>query len=940
MKAISFLFVISAFDCCVHSLPPDKNQHQQSLHIIKTRSIDVNNAYSLSLETRLEQIVEPTGYKLDIEPYLEDGLFKGHVKINITWVKESDEVSLHCAHELEIIEYQVHAKTPNAKDLQNITVTRLSIDSKKPIMTIHLDQVIPKTSEGYLEFRFKGQMVMASSEAFFRTTYKTEQEEERIVAATQFRPNNARRMFPCFDEPGFKAPFELSVVRPKNMVALSNTPILKTEEIAGEPDAVRVYFERTPPMSTFTLGLVIAELQQLGTSTHYKDANGNDIELRAWGRAEYLTALEGLNERIKLVFTELANYWQVPLPLKQLDIVALPNYRGFKPADNWGLIVFRESDIPKRGYQLELEIAYHWLGALTTPAWWNESYVNKGLTGFLATEISFKLDSADSENLWPIRMLYSIYYELSKRYPNSRITGLKQEIACNKIELLFRLLNYTIGANTFKKGLTAFIETKKFKTFVGDDIWNALNDVAVADGKIPKDINLRKVAESWTANDRLPAVTVTRNYDKNTARITQKVYLRERPHDVPNADKLLWWIPLVLIRGDNLDFKNTTPIAWTKHKELTLENMPSKDHFVIVNPDEIGPFPVNYDERNWDLLLQYLLSDKRETIPALTRAKLLHDAWNLAYAGELSFASALNMTLFLKNEKDFMVWDPMFVMIDHIGRQICPCIKDKFRKYIRIFLSPFYEELTKEKEIKDIGKKKFLGMLRNVLCKNGYRPCLQKAREAYSTWMTSPNPDEGNPVPDREFCPIFQWGTQEEWDFALQRVINFPSARSQSERTYLLKTLIGCPTDEYKINKLLNISIIEGNGNFSETDLNLMFSMLTGDQAANSVLLNYLDKHWDFLKTKFRSKTNLWDNLISDATGGRFTTQGDLDSINKLYVAHQGEFGSAEHIIEHNIKNIREEVKWSAENIPVIEKWLDNYIANSNVKDDFIGNSA
>lgn len=92
-----------------------------------------------------------------------------------------------------------------------------------------------------------------------------------------------------------------------------------------------------------------------------------------------------------------------------------------------------------------------------------------------------------------------------------------------------------------------------------------------------------------------------------------------------------------------------------------------------------APFPVNYDMHNWYLISQYLQSKKRTSIPELTRAKLHHDAWNLAFAGELSFATALNMTLFLKDERSHLVWDSVFTMIDHVGRHICPCIQDKFK---------------------------------------------------------------------------------------------------------------------------------------------------------------------------------------------------------------------------------------------------------------------
>lgn len=99
-----------------------------------------------------------------------------------------------------------------------------------------------------------------------------------------------------------------------------------------------------------------------------------------------------------------------------------------------------------------------------------------------------------------------------------------------------------------------------------------------------------------------------------------------------------------------------------------------------------APFPVNYDKHNWNLLTEYLQGDDRLKIPEITRAKLLHDSWNLAYAGELSFATALNMTLFLKHEKHFMVWEPWFIMLDHIGRPMCPCIIEKFRVSLKKFI--------------------------------------------------------------------------------------------------------------------------------------------------------------------------------------------------------------------------------------------------------------
>lgn len=103
-------------------------------------------------------------------------------------------------------------------------------------------------------------------------------------------------------------------------------------------------------------------------------------------------------------------------------------------------------------------------------------------------------------------------------------------------------------------------------------------------------------------------------------------------------------------------------------------------------------------------------------------------------------------------------------------------------------------------------------------------------------------------VSNQYICPVFKWGTKEEWEFGLQRVINFPASRKQNERTYLLKTLAGCPVDSWKIEKILNITIFEQNGNFTDNDIYLIFSMLTGGSSGYTTLFNYLRKNWDAIK--------------------------------------------------------------------------------------------
>lgn len=132
---------------------------------------------------------------------------------------------------------------------------------------------------------------------------------------------------------------------------------------------------------------------------------------------------------------------------------------------------------------------------------------------------------------------------------------------------------------------------------------------------------MNDIVSSWITKDRLPVVYVNRDYAAKSASVSQRVYLRERPHDVPEQDKMLWFIPLILVTQTKLDFLNFTPSVWMKKsREVTLNDLPGENEFIIVNPEEIGPFPVNYDANNWNLLANYLQTpDGRNRIPSYTR---------------------------------------------------------------------------------------------------------------------------------------------------------------------------------------------------------------------------------------------------------------------------------------------------------------------------------
>ncbi|KAJ8917173.1 hypothetical protein NQ315_012665 [Exocentrus adspersus] len=903
------------------------------------RSIDLIAAHSLISQEKLPQDVTPNGYHLTLQPFPIYGYFVGTVRINVTVQQDTREIVLHTHSSMVVLDTAVSQIQPPADEIKNteaaeseqpspssLAVESTSKVAKKPWLAIILQNEAKSGAILEVFLRFTGSLFNDTSEGLFRNSYIDPlTKETKWFVSTYMRPNLARSVFPCFDEPAYKVPMVITVGRHKSMVAVSNMPLEKTEAMEDWKDWVWDTFERTPPMATFSIGIVVSEFSYLS----YNISNENDLELKVWARPDYIVALTNVSEKVMRSLEILEELWETPYPLPKLNIYALPNYQATKAADSWGVLLFKESELSGKGsWHITQELVYQWLGALATPFWWNDAHINNALVRFITAYTTLKMDENETFNNWPMTTLYSIYYEFSKRYPHGKSTAIKQDSTSAKTELVFRMLNYTLGESTFKRGLQRFIDDRKYKTFFSDDIWLCLTEQAKFDEKLPKTITVNEIAASWITKDRLPVVTVRRNYDENSATISQRVYLRERPHDVPDQEKFVWWIPVVLVRQDKLNFHNSTPLVWMKReREIKLEHLPGKEHFVIVNPEEIGPFPVNYDATNWNMLAQYLCSENRTKIPVHTRAKLLHDAWNLAYAGDLSFATALNMTLFLKNEREYLAWDPVFTLIDHIGKHIdSSSVHKKFQTYVRLLLTPLYEELGNEpQEGESDGRAHLRSSSKIFLCQAGYKPCIEEAQTAFRKWMQSTNPDEGNPVANQYICPVFKWGTQEEWDFGLQRIVNFPTSRKQNERTYLLKTLAGCPNDASKIERLLNITVLEQNGNFTDNDVYLIFSMLSGGANGYTSLFNFLRKNWDVIKVRFEEKPHLWNSLVTSATTV-FKTQEGLDMVSELYVERQSEFGTADFVIEKALRNIKEETKWSNDNLPVIEQWLDGYL--------------
>ncbi|XP_034944906.1 aminopeptidase N isoform X2 [Chelonus insularis] len=930
MRIISvFLFILIIINIIKADFVPNERTRSK-------KSIDFNDVLKQPA-FRMPRSFKPYNYELEIHPYTINDTFRGRVQIFGAWTSDGSRIKLDADHSLHIIHVHVECLSPNnTKPMEVAGIAQYEHNDKKPEFNIDLEQWFTIGRKCKLDINYTGNITSSESYGLFTNSFLDTKHEMHTFIATHLRLDNARKLFPCINEPEYKATFQLIVTRPKHMICRANTPVYRTVEVPGNSNLMRDIFERTPPMSTYQLAFAIFDFKSISPTLLVNPIEGQSpLEVKVWGRKDFLSSLEKVPNKVVTIMNYLQNYFNYSIGLSKLDLVAMPMYGATRASDNWGLMFFKESELSSPLiWNTVYELIYQWIGQHVTPYRWSDAQINKALNSFLASKITVDIDPNEMEGKWPMTLLYSLYYEFGKTLPFSRVAGIRHEATSAKIELVFRMFNYTLGEKVFQKGVQKFIhESAKNHSFYGNDIFNYLDTVRKENNiTLPNDLTISSIAAPWINRDRVPIVTVNRDYETGNINLTQAVFLRE-PRPTSNEKMSYQWdIPITITSQNNLNFSQLQPALWLSKNDLTTthKDPASKDKFIIVNPEEIGMFPVNYDLCNWNLLSEFLQGPQREIIPALTRAKLLHDAWNIAYAGNICFKVALNMTLFLKNETSHVVWEPFFTMIDHVGRkiQVLGHVYPTFEAYVFSLLEPLYKNQLGETPQTDepSWKTHMRGLAKNFLCRAGYRPCIKEAKEQYKKWMEDNEPDKGNPVANEYICPVFRWGTMEEWEFGLQRAINFPknTERKQNERTYLLKTLAGCPLDQRKIERLLNVTILDQNSNFTDSDIQLIYSTLSGSTTGTVILFDFLVRHWTITKEAFGKKEHLWNGIINSATS--FSTQEGYDRVSQLYEDRQKKGDSVAAVLGDIMVDLEEKVNWHNENLPAIGNWLNSHV--------------
>ena len=467
---------------------------------------------------KLPKDVVPTDYSIRIVPHIEKLTFTGKetVKLNV----------LSPVHQLvmNVLELEITDASLDGKPLPK---SAINIDSEKELLTLALPSELAPGNHT-LAFSFSGK-INQQGQGLFYIRYQEQGSpaaaEKKIMLGTQFEATDARRFFPCWDEPAFRAHFQLTTVVPENWLAVSNMPIESGKKIAGGKE---VRFAATPPMSSYLNVFVAGELDLI-------ESRSGPTQIRVIatkGKAELGRYALEVTAQILQYYND---YFGVPYPLPKLDQIALPG--GFGGAmENWGGITYYESALlfdPKNSsaetkqiiYEvLAHEMAHQWFGDLVTMAWWDNLWLNEGFASWMGTKCT-----AHFNPQWEVWLRRSVPRDPTRRVGIAKEAAMEgdarstthpvqqpiateaeansafDDITYKKGQSFLRMLESFLGEEVFRDGIRRYIAAHKYSNTTTADLWNALSE--------PSKKPIGEIAAGWTAQPGFPVVKVKRERD-------------------------------------------------------------------------------------------------------------------------------------------------------------------------------------------------------------------------------------------------------------------------------------------------------------------------------------------------------------------------------------------------------------------------------------------
>jgi len=851
---------------------------------------------------RLDRNILPQSYDLWIEPDLTNFTFEGRESIWIKAAKSFRSVTLHAA------ELRVHSAALMTVEGVRVGSKAIRFDEKLETVTIDFGRTFMPQEAGTLELEFSGTL-NDQMHGFYRTSYD-HLGKKTWGAATQFEATDARRAFPCWDEPDMKATFKVTLRVPKEMTALSNMPI---KQIAASGSKKEITYEATPIMSTYLLCFVVAHLEGIFA----KDKNG--VEIGVWttpGKAPH--GRFGL-EVAKFCLPYFADWFGIPYSLPKLDMVALPDFSS-GAMENWGLVTYRETALlvdPKNSSVaarqrvaevIDHELAHQWFGNLVTMEWWTDLWLNEGFasfmgpkavdaqfpqwkiwTQFLATEYLAALRDDSLKNTHPI--------EIDVKDP-AEIREIFDHITYSKGSSVNRMLEHYLTEPVLRKGLKAYLKQYAFKNARTVDLWKALED---ASGK-----PVRAVMASFTRQGGYPVISAdmspARPGKKRAIKLAQNRFLFDGSRDAANPS---WQVPVTAaVQNSSKRFETLL-----NKKTGTLAVEAPSGRWIKLNPGQSGFYRTAYSPALLAPLAQGL---KRGDFAPEDALGLLDDAFVLARAGRIRTSQVMELVSGCEREMDYNVWGTVAGILAQVEELAHGDTRHRFNIFARELFVWTHERLGWESKPKDHHLDVMLrSMAVGRLGHYGFTPVTEEAAKRLAAFASGGALDPN--LRGAVYGTAAAHGDAKTFNLLMGI---FRASTLQEEKVRVLRSLTRF-RDKAIVLDVLKFALSDGVRSQDRY-------VLLGGFGSNAACR---EQAWEFIKREWKTVTSFFGGgnlgmmtrIIEGATQG-FQTESHAKDVQGFFKAHPVKGGHR--AVQQSLEVIRANARWAARDRADLSAWL------------------
>ncbi len=693
-------------------------------------NVRADGRFSLeSTPGKLPKNIVPRHYEIRLQPDLEAFTTQGTETIEIEVLKATDEIVLN-ALEMDVKRATLFAPEEIA--------LRPHQDAQEQTLRLKLPEKLGP-GKYRLVLEFEGRM-SEQAQGLFYARYSAPS-GKKIMLATQMEPTDARRMFPCWDEPVFRATYDLTVVVPEKHLAISNMPIEREHALGNGLKEVK--FARTPPMASYLVVLVSGELEAL-------EGQSEGVRIR-------VITTEGRKEQgryaldaTKKLLTYYNRYFGIKYPLPKLDQIAIPG--GFSGAmENWGGLTYNESlllfDPRTSSFETKQQIfitvahemSHQWFGDLVTTAWWDNLWLNEGFATWMETKATdhFNGDwqmwlNASSEKTsvmqgdarsttHPIQVPVGSESEASDTF---------DDITYQKGGAILRMLEDYLGPDVFRRGIHRYLSDHAYSNTTTADLWEALEKES---GK-----PIGEIASGWTEQPGLPLILVKTNCENG--RLVVLVKQERFTAQYPDAEALEWEVPIALMDAAH----PTAPTHFLLQGKKGSITWPDCRSVIKANAGDAGYYRVAYEPTLFARLQKYISG-----LPTADQLNLLNDGWAMVVAKRTSATNYFALVESLQREKSFPIWDQiidtLYLMNSLEQRQPG---RAAFQEYARALLRPQFERLGwAPKDGEAVNEALLRGRVIGALGQFGDKQVVAEARAWFERFLVRPEALSGDMRP-------------------------------------------------------------------------------------------------------------------------------------------------------------------------------------------------